>query len=182
MIDEIHRAYRALKTERPIITVPELEPISVVVRRETIQANALPEILGRYAERQGWVRLQSALYRTSARAAATPPDGLPLAAGLCLSDSESAHLRQDDKGGWTLYRYRDFSTLAEAESACAVGSNAWHCLRQRTTVLTGDIPAGAAGSDELGYYVYWGADGAHIRRLFTRFDGFRVHHQGDLGS
>ena len=172
MIEGLLDNYEELREQ---LELPPLDRAYVLVERQALTPDYIEEkVAGLEAAEgaQGWLRRQSQVYRSlPSEKTAAPNAGLPLSGEWRLSDTESKHLRQDGKGGWLLYRYRQFDTLAEAENAnkeCGGKGQVHACLQERTTLLAAD------GGSNLAYHIYWGGEGANIRRLFARFSGFEA--------
>jgi hypothetical protein len=167
MIEELHKDYQGLQAQ---LGLPPLERMYVLVERQTLTIADVEAEVARLETSQGWLRRQSNVRRTpSGQKAAAQDYGLPLSGEWRLSENESKHLRQDGKGGWLLYRYRQFASQDEAEQARRKGGDVGTvhvCLAEKTVLLSADE------GGKLAYHVYWGGDGANIRRLFARFLGF----------
>jgi hypothetical protein len=167
MIAQLLEGYAELRSQGEL---PELEPRSVLVEREPLTEADIAAVVVSLEASEGWLRRQSAVYRTSPGRKGQPlAVGLPLAGEWKLSATESKHLRPNGRGGWVIYHYREFMTLHEAENARKAGDmgQVHACLRERTSLLAED-------GGKLAYYVYWGGDGAKIRRLFACFAGFEI--------
>jgi hypothetical protein len=140
----------------------------MVERNKLTGADEVEKEIAKLQQSHGWLRRQSDVFRTrpgedySTRAA-----GLPLSGEWLVEGRHSKHLRQDGGGGWVLYRYCEFTTVEEANSAGRPDAQIHSCLCEDTTLLAAD------GGGKLAYRVYWGGDDGKIKRLFARFAGFK---------
>lgn len=201
MIGQLLEHYDNLKGEKGMAALPCLKPVALVVQRTFIadHEDINKQIHALEIGCDGWLRRQSALYRTPRKKGESRDDeGLPLGGEWLVSDgksleAESQHLRQDGDGGWTLYTYREFAnvTAAEQEKAKNGQGKVYDCLREEVELLDAREPKEKMERGKLVYYVYWGGeegsvterstqaeatDENHkgkIRRLFARFAGFR---------
>ena len=164
MIDRLLEDYKQLQKQ---MELPPLEAVSVLVERQVLASDNVEAAVSILVKTQGWLRRQSQVYRTPNESAESVA-GLPLSGEWLVAESQSKHLRQDGKGGWLLYHYRQFKTPDESENAKKEGGNGvvHDCLAEKITLLAAD-----SGS-KLAYRVYWGGEDGNIRRLFGRFAGF----------
>ena len=183
MIDGVHSAYQRLQDKlkdggKSQFKLKGLERVAVAVTAQPIERDELDQEFRELVQHSGWVRLQSATYRTGDGQEFGLNDGRPLLGEWVLSKTASAHLRQNSVGGWTLFRYQEHASLNDAENALAGDGTARDCLRERTSVIAADPPANAANPDYLAYDVYWGLENGAMRRLFARFVGFTSKNDG----
>lgn len=169
MIKELLAGYEELR-EQGQLALPALKRVFVLVEHQALTAANVETEVPKLEAAQGWLRRQSHAYRTKPGQTTEAQDaGMPLSGEWVLSDTESKHLRQDGKGGWLLYRYRQFEALDEVQEAKKQGGGRGEihdCLAEKTALLASDR------GGNLAYHVYWGGEGANIRRLFARFSGF----------
>lgn len=179
MINLLLEDYQRLGAADDASDLPRLEKAVLLVTRTALAAGEEVEslVLGSNAW-TGWLRRQSSVERTSLER----NGGTKKAAGLALSgewsgpDAQSKHLRQDGRGGWLVYHYREFESEADAERARAQADGTGEvnaCLRERVAVLAEDQPG------NLAYFIYWGGKDGDIRRLFARFAGFEQCEQDE---
>ena len=176
MIDQLLEDYNQLRDAEDVKDMPRLEKAVLLVTRATFAAEADVEAeVSKLSTWTGWLRRQSGVGRTSPENGGVPQSaGLLLSAEWCAPNAESKHLRQDGKGGWLLYHYREFATEADARVALreSGGEGQLHiCLRERAAVL------GEGTDSDLAYDIYWGGKGSNTRRLCSRFAGFAQHAQ-----
>jgi hypothetical protein len=164
MIKGIAGAYQRLCDESgQVFALPKLTPVGATIRPKALDRGNLGDEVKVLCRFPGWVRFQSGMHRTGDAWTWPATDGLPLIGEWALSDKAGAHLRQNDSGGWTLYRYEECACLDTA---------AEQYLCQEISLIAADMPAKAQRPDALIYHVYWTSDGGVMRRAFARFAGF----------
>ena len=172
MINQLLEDYERLRASEAARDLPRLEKAILLVTHSVFAAEGDVEAeVSQLNAWPGWLRRQSGIWRTPPeKAGAAQTAGLPLSGEWCNPDTESRHLRQDGKGGWLLYHYREFPTEADARRALKEAGGTgqvYACLRERSSVLAENQ------DDNLAYCIYWGGEDGNIRRLFARFAGFK---------